>query len=71
MPNASRREFLKAASAGAAALGFTASRYGQIVGANDRLSIGIIGCGDRRLKAHMPGLNVHAKTRNLEITAMP
>jgi len=46
MPNStSRRTFLKAASASAAALSFTASSYARVVGANDRISIGVIGCG--------------------------
>ena len=70
LQNGSRRSFSKAASAGAAAWSFTASSYGRIAGANDRLSIGIIGCGDRGLKAHMPGINAHAKTQNLQITAV-
>jgi len=70
MQNASRRGFLKAASAGAAAWSFAASSYGRIAGANDRLSIGIIGCGDRGLKAHMPGIHAHAQSQNLQITAV-
>src|SRR5690554_4501788 len=41
-----RRQFLAAASAGAA-LTFTATSYGKIVGANERISIGLIGCGGR------------------------
>lgn len=70
MQSATRREFLKAASAGAAALTWTAASYARVAGANDRIAIGLIGCGDRGLKAHMPGVNAHAKTQNLEITAV-
>ena len=47
-----------------------ASSYARAIGANDRISIGVIGCGDRGLKAHMPGVNAHAKTQNFAITAV-
>lgn len=68
---ASRRTFLKqTASAGAAALAMTAASYARVVGANERLSIGIIGCGGRGVGAHMPGIHKHAKGENLEITAV-
>jgi predicted dehydrogenase len=70
-PPASRRQFLKSVSAGAAALAATsASSYGRVPGSNERLSIGIIGCGDRGRNAHMTGINKHAKEQNLEITAV-
>ncbi len=67
--HASRRTFLKAASAGAA-LSVTATSYGRIVGANDRLSIAVIGCGSQGFRAHMHGLQRHAAAINLEITAV-
>jgi len=71
MPHtSSRREFLKTASAGAVALSVKASSYARVVGANDRISIGIIGCGRRGFKAHMPGVHKHAKSENIEITAV-
>jgi predicted dehydrogenase len=66
----SRREFLKSASVGVAAVAVTASSYGRIIGANDRISIGVIGCGSRGLDAHMPGVNTYAKEQNIEITAV-
>ena len=66
----SRRKFLKTAAAGSAALALSAASYSRVVGANDRISIGIIGCGGRGLGAHMPGVNKHAKTQNIEITAV-
>ncbi|UCG59776.1 MAG: Gfo/Idh/MocA family oxidoreductase [Phycisphaerales bacterium] len=65
----SRRKFLKATATGAA-LAFSATSYGRVRGANDRISIGIIGCGGRGLGAHMPGVNKHAKSQNIEITAV-
>jgi len=66
----SRRKFLKAAAAGSAALAMSAKSYSRVVGANDRISIGIIGCGSRGVGAHMPGVNTHAKDQNIEITAV-
>ncbi len=66
----SRRAFLKSASAGAAVLGVTAAGYARVVGANDRISIGVIGCGVRGAKAHMPGVHAHSKTINCEIIAV-
>src|ERR1041385_1019459 len=68
-PSSSRREFLSSVS-GAAALAVCSASYGRVLGANDRLSIGIIGCGDRGRNAHMTGVNKHAKEQNLEITAV-
>ena len=41
-----RRQFLAAASAGAA-LSLTATSYARIVGANERIALGLIGCGGR------------------------
>jgi len=66
----SRRGFLKTASAGAAALALTASSYGRIVGANERISLGLIGCGSRGFGAHMPGVHKHDKPQNVEFTAV-
>ena len=66
----SRREFLKTASVGAAALGVTASSYGRVVGANERIAIGQIGCGGRGRGAHMKGVNAHAKEMNCQIIAV-
>ena len=65
-----RRDFLKTASWGAAAFSVSAASYGRVVGANDRISIGVIGCGGRGRKAHMTGVHAHAETQNLEITAV-
>ncbi len=66
----SRRSFLKAASAGAAAVSMSAASYGRVVGANERIGIGIIGCGDRGRGAHMTGAHAHDKALNAEITAV-
>ena len=66
----SRRDLLKAGFGGSAALAFPAAGYARIPGANDRISIGIIGCGSRGIGAHMAGVNKHAKEQNIEITAV-
>jgi predicted dehydrogenase len=67
---ATRREFLKSASAASAAVTLTAMGYTRAAGANDRLSIGLIGCGSRMKGAIMPSINNHAKKYNVEITAV-
>ena len=66
----SRRNFLKTAAVGSAALTLSATSYSRVIGANDRISIGIIGCGGRGVGAHMAGVNKHAKSQNIEITAV-
>ena len=65
----SRREFLASASAGAV-MGFTAASYARIVGANERIALGLIGCGGRGYAAHMPGVHAHDKQQNVEFTAV-
>ena len=51
-----RREFLKAGSAALAATAFSSSAksYAAIAGANDRVNVGIIGCGDRMRGGDLP-----------------
>ncbi|MFA5190722.1 MAG: Gfo/Idh/MocA family oxidoreductase, partial [Verrucomicrobiia bacterium] len=66
---ASRRQFLKTASAGAA-MAFTAASYARIVGANERISLGLIGCGGRGFDAHMKGVHPYDKAQNVEFTAV-
>ena len=66
----SRREFLRTASAGAAAAALSASSYARVVGANERISIGLIGCGGRGVGAHMRGVAKHAKAQNAAVTAV-
>ncbi len=66
----SRRKFLKTATAGGAALALSAASYSRVLGANDRISIGQIGCGSRGIDAHMAGIHAHQDTQNFEITAV-
>jgi predicted dehydrogenase len=65
----SRRQFIAAASAGTA-LAVIATTYARIVGANERISLGLIGCGGRGYAAHMPGVHQHDKQQNVEFTAV-
>ncbi len=66
----SRRGFLRSSAVVSTAMSMAAASYGRVVGANDRLRIGIIGCGDRGRNVHMPGVHKHAQTQNLEIVAV-
>ena len=66
----SRRNFLKKVSAGGAALALSAVSYSRVIGANERISIGIIGCGSCGVGVHMPSVHKHAKSQNIEITAV-
>ena len=66
---ASRRQFLKTASVGTA-LSFTATSYAKVVGANERIALGLIGCGGRGYDAHMNGVRKFDKQQNVEFTAV-
>jgi predicted dehydrogenase len=63
MPNTNRREFLKKLTAstaglvaGSSIMGMSKRSYGRIIGANDRLNVGIIGCG-RRVKSYAAAIS--------------
>jgi len=66
----SRRKFLKTAAVGSAAMALSTTSYSRIIGANERISIGQIGCGGRGVGAHMAGIHAHQDTQNFEITAV-
>jgi len=67
-----RRDFLKAGSAAlaASAVSWNASSYAAIVGANDRVRVGVVGCGDRMKSALIPAFLEHAKELNFEFVAV-
>ncbi|HRE08250.1 MAG TPA: Gfo/Idh/MocA family oxidoreductase, partial [Opitutaceae bacterium] len=71
-----RRSFLKSSAGLAlgAALGtgptLSAATARRSVGANDRIRIGIIGCGERGRTAHMEGIYKHLAATNFEIVAV-
>ncbi|MHC4534326.1 MAG: Gfo/Idh/MocA family oxidoreductase, partial [Planctomycetota bacterium] len=66
----SRRSFLKTAAVSGAALAMSTTSYSRVIGSNDRISIGIIGCGGRGVGAHMAGIYKHNDSQNFEITAV-
>ena len=75
MHTQSRRDFLKAVAAtGAVTLAAPrttdARTQRRSLGANDRIRIGIIGCGSRGVGTEMASVHEHAKAENLEVIAV-
>lgn len=71
----SRRQFLNKTTKAAAgiylgSLGFSAKSYGRIIGANDRVRVGVVGFSDRHKGSHMPCFLDHYKEFNFDITAV-
>jgi hypothetical protein len=68
----SRRTFLKLAGVGlaSATLSNRASSYANILGANDRVRVGVVGFSDRFRYALLPAFQLHAKQLNFELTAL-
>jgi len=67
-----RREFLKAGGAAlaATAVAMNAKSYAQVMGANDRVHVGIVGCGDRMKQGDLPAFQQNAKDLNFQIVAI-
>ena len=70
-----RREFIQKSSVGAASLTvggltFSAKSYGRIIGANEKVRVGVIGLSDRFRSALFPSFMDHAKEQNFEIVAL-
>jgi len=69
-----RRDMLKSSVAAAATLAapksVDAATRRRAVGANDRIRIGVIGCGGRGRNAHMKGLYKHLEATNFEVVAL-
>jgi predicted dehydrogenase len=72
MQSNDRREFLKMGGAALAttAVSWNARSYASVVGANDRVKVGIIGYGDRMRQGDIPAFQAHAKEMNFEIVAV-
>jgi len=70
MTTPTRREFLKTASLGAAAVSMSAASYARVKGANERIALGLVGCGSRGIGAHMVGVHNHDKDENVEFVAV-
>jgi predicted dehydrogenase len=67
-----RRQFLKVGSAAlaATAVSWNAKSYASVLGANDRVKVGVVGCGDRMRGALIPAFQQHAKDLNFELVAV-
>jgi len=71
-----RRDFIKKAAVGSAAVvaggilpGFTPKSYARIIGANERLNVGVVGCGNMA-NAHMNALLKMKQSDNVEIASV-
>jgi hypothetical protein len=65
----SRRSFLKIAGTGIA-LSSSAVSYARILGANDRVRVGVIGFSERFRDALLPSFQKHAAELNFELAAV-
>jgi predicted dehydrogenase len=67
-----RRDFMKIGSTAlaATAVSWNATSYAKIIGANDRVNVGIVGCGDRMKGALIPAFHANSKETNFEIVAV-
>ncbi|MGA1982531.1 MAG: Gfo/Idh/MocA family oxidoreductase [Acidobacteriaceae bacterium] len=66
-----RRDFVKLGGAAlAVAATQTAKSYAKIVGANDRVRVGVVGCGDRMRGGDIPAFLASAKEMNFQIIAV-
>ena len=71
----SRRRFINqsvkaSAAIYAASMGFSAKSYGNIIGANDRVRLGVVGFSDRFRQALLPSFLNHNKELNFDIVAV-
>jgi len=71
----SRRDFIKKSTLTGAgvyfgAMGFSAQSYRKIIGANDRVRIGVVGFSDRHKDAHAPSFMNHYKELNFDIVGV-
>lgn len=65
-----RREFIQKAALGTAGIAMTARSYSRILGANDRIRVGIVGYSDRFRGSLSPAFLALAKELNFEFTAL-
>src|SRR5262245_58688135 len=67
----SRRDFIKQSSMAAlGAMAFSAKSYANIIGANDRVRVGIVGFSDRFRSSLLPAFSNHYKELNFDIVAV-
>jgi predicted dehydrogenase len=65
-----RRRFVRTTAVSGPAFALTALNYSRVLGANDRISIGLIGCGDRGVNAHLKGISPYIRSENIELSAV-
>lgn len=65
-----RREFIHKSALGAAALTLSAKSYSRILGANDKVRVGIVGFSDRFRSSLAPAFQSLSKEMNFEIVAV-
>lgn len=68
--NTNRREFIKKSVLAGAAMSFSASSYAKIMGANDRVRVGVLGFSDRFRQSLLPSFMDHNKELNFEIVGV-
>ncbi|WP_214072945.1 Gfo/Idh/MocA family oxidoreductase [Mucilaginibacter sp. dw_454] len=71
----SRRTFIRQASVASAGLmfaktGLSAKSYKRVMGANDRVRVGVVGFSDRHRSSHIPSFMNHYKELNFEVVAV-
>jgi predicted dehydrogenase len=71
----SRRDFIKKSALVTAgtyfgAMGFSAKSYGNILGSNDRVKVGVIGFSDRFRQSLLPAFVQHKQEMNFDIVAV-
>jgi predicted dehydrogenase len=72
LDKSNRRDFLKVSGAAVAATTvlWNARSYAAILGANDRVRVGVVGCGDRMKQGDLPAFQQNAKDMNFQIVAV-
>lgn len=71
----SRRKFIKQAALSTAGMyigssAFSAASYKRILGANDKVRVGVVGFSDRHRSSHIPSFMHHYKELNFDVVAV-
>ena len=71
----SRREFIQKSAKAAAGvyvgtMGLSAKSYARILGANERVRVGVVGFSDRHRSSHIPSFMNHYKELNFDVVAV-
>jgi len=71
-PETSRRDFLRKTALGTVglAMSMSASSYARIIGANDRVRVGVVGFSDRFWQSLLPSFMDHAQGMNFELVGV-